>query len=207
MQTDTKINKKVNTVNKANKQNMLFITGIPASGKTTLAEKLAIELNAIVVNLDDVRDTIKNTEKYEKWISFYFNKDEEKYFNENSPDDRWQDLLDQSEAFFGVFKNEIDKYENEKQIVIFECVNLLPHLAHRYLDFPGVVLLGESYETILERNKKDPRWGHTEILQEIEARDFFYEQGSRYKSEAKKYNYPCFNSSDEAFEYCLNLLK
>jgi len=32
-------------------------------------------------------------------------------------------------------------------------------------------------------------------------------KGSRYKSEAEKYGYPCFNSSDKAFEYCMNLLQ
>jgi tRNA uridine 5-carbamoylmethylation protein Kti12 len=189
------------------KNKRLFITGIPASGKTTLANKLALELGAVVVSLDNAKDSFREDEKYEPWISFYYNKDEEKYITETTPDERWQDLVKQSEALFKIFKTEIDKYKDESRTVIFECVNLLPHIANKNLDFPGVVLLGENYETILERNRKSPRWGHTKELQEKETRDFFYNQGNRYKEEAEKYNYNYYNSADEAFKYCLNLLQ
>ncbi|HUD01592.1 MAG TPA: hypothetical protein VMR37_04650, partial [Rhabdochlamydiaceae bacterium] len=34
---------------------------------------------------------------------------------------------------------EINKYSDEERPVIFECVNILPHLAKRDLNFPGLL--------------------------------------------------------------------
>jgi hypothetical protein len=84
---------------------------------------------------------------------------------------------------------------------------MLPHLTKQDISFPGICLLGSSYEETLARNKKNPRWGQNDHLQELEAKTFFYIERPRYKSEAEKYGYPVFESSDEAFTYALKLLE
>ncbi len=99
------------------------------------------------------------------------------------------------------------KYKDESRPVIFECVNMLPHMVKRDLGFDGVVLIGASFEETLERNKKDPRWGNTLELQELEAKTFFYIQRPHYKEEALKYGYKTFERADEAVGYCLGILE
>jgi len=89
---------------------------------------------------------------------------------------------------------------------VFECVNMLPHLIKRDLSFDGVVLIGSSLEETLERNKKDPRWGNTPELQELEANTFFNIERPHYKEEALEYGYPIFERADDAVEYCLKIL-
>ena len=181
----------------------LFITDIPASGKSYLAKKLADSLGGIAVSLDDLREGLSNNKEYKKWTDFYLNQNEFEYLTKTSPTDQWSNLVAQSEALWPVFPAEIRKYENELRPVIFECVNILPHLAKRDLNFPGVVLVGKNFEEIFERNKKDPRWGSTVELQELEARTFFEVERPMYINEAKKYGYPVYESADEAFQHLL----
>lgn len=185
----------------------LFITGIPTSGKSYLAKKLADATGGIAVLLDDFRESLANvSEEYKKWADFYRNQDEELYYTTNTPDQMWNDLVKQSEGLWSGFIEKINEYEKETRPVIFECVNILPHLANRDLKFPGICLIGESYEETLERNKKDPRWGRTLHLQELEAKEFFYIQRPRYKEEANKYGLPIFENSNEAFKAALKIL-
>ena len=101
----------------------------------------------------------------------------------------------------------IKSYTNETKPVIFEGVNILPHLAKKYLPFSGVVIIGKSFEEILERNKKEPRWGKTEELQKLEAKAFFYGERPRYKNEAEKYGYLVFETADEAIKQSLKLFE
>ena len=185
----------------------LFITGIPTAGKSYLAEKLASEVNGIAVLLDDLRKPLKADEKYKKWVNFYWDQDEETYFTKTDPEQMWKNLVAQSEALWPAFLQKIQEYAAEKRPVIFECVNMLPHICYRDLDFPGICLIGSSYEQTFERNKKDPHWGKTLRLQELEAKMFFYVERPRYKSEAEKYGYPVFETSDDAFETALKFLK
>jgi 2-phosphoglycerate kinase len=184
----------------------LFITGIPASGKSYLAKELAVKTGGIVVSLDNAREKFFDDDYYKKWVMFYFYKNEKEYLTQTPPEELWDDLVKQSEALFPIFKSEIEKYHNETRPVIFECVNLLPHIADQELYFSGVVMLGDSFETILERNKKDPRWGETEELQELEAREFFYVERPRYKKEAEKYGYPTFENYKDALEEGIRMI-
>jgi len=177
----------------------LFITGIPTAGKSYLAHKLANEVGGIAVSLDDFREKLAKNPDYKKWIDFYINKNEEEYLTQTSDEDKWADLVAQSEGLWPAFLEEIKKYEKEEKLVIFESVNILPHLAKKDLDFTGIVLIGDSFENILKRNKQDPRWGNTEELQELEAKTFFYTERPKYKSEAKKYGYEVFESADDGF--------
>ncbi len=112
----------------------------------------------------------------------------------------------QSEGLWLGFMEKIDSYKNEKRPVIFECVNIMPHLAKCDLGFPGIVLIGRSYEETLKRIQGYPRWGNTPHLQEMEAKCFFFTERPHYKEEAEKYGYPVFETAEEAFQPALDLL-
>jgi len=184
----------------------LFITGIPTSGKSYLAKRLADKVGGVCVLLDDLREGLATDENYKKWTNFYLDRDEKRYLTNTSPEEQWNNLVTQSEGLWPAFIDGIEKYSNEEKPVIFECVNILPHLAKKDLDFAGIVLIGSSFELTLERNLKDPRWGNTKELQELEAKTFFFVERPKYKSEAEKYEYPVFEKAEDAFEYCLRLL-
>ncbi len=187
----------------------LFITGIPTAGKSYLAKKLASEINGISISLDDFRDELASDaqyKQYKKWINFYLDHDENVYLAETKPDVLWKNLVAQSEALWPAFVEKIHSYSSEEKPVIFESVNILPHLARKDLEFPGIVLIGFSYKKTLERNKKHPRWGNTTNLQELEAKTFFDIERPRYKAEAEKYEYPVFETADFAFEPALKFL-
>lgn len=176
----------------------IFIGGIPASGKSYLAAKLAKEAGTFHVNLDDLRKDMTKDPKLESWVNFYWNLDEKKYYEESSCDQLWQNLVNQSEAFWPFILEHIKKVQLEHSSAIFEAVNILPHLAKRDLNFTGVYLLGESEEVIFERNKKSPRWGNAEELQRLEAKFFFNCERKMYKKEAVKYGYKTYSSANDA---------
>ncbi len=190
----------------------IFITGIPTSGKSYLAKKLADTTGGIAVLLDDSRESLATvSSEYKKWTNFYIDQDEESYYTKTEPDKMWDNLVKQSEGLWPGFIEKINEYASEAKPVVFECVNILPHLASKDLGFPGVCLIGKSrsagYEQTLERIKKDPRWGRTPRLQELEAKSFFYVERPHYEEEAKKYGYLVFETADEAFEVALRFLR
>ena len=185
----------------------LFITGIPTAGKSYLAKRLAEEVGGVAVCLDDFREGLVEDEKYRKWVNFYLDQDEKSYLTESSPDVQWNNLVRQSEALWPVFIEKMFSYAEEQRPVIFECVNILPHLARRDLDFPGIVLLGSSYEEVLKRNVEDPRWGNTRDLQELEAKTFWEIERPRYKTEAERCRYPTYRSPEEAYTSGIQMLE
>jgi hypothetical protein len=63
-----------------------------------------------------------------------------------------------------------------------------------------------SYETTLERNQKEPRWGVTKELQELEAKEFFYDERPRYQAEAEQYGYPILEMPEEALPMIREIL-
>lgn len=192
---------------KKHKGKRLFITGIPTSGKSYLAKKLAEAVGGIALSLDDLRENLSQEEAYRSVVNFYLDQDEKTYLTETSPDDQWKHLVFQSEALWPAFLEEIERYVDEEKTVIFECVNMLPHLAFRDLYFPGVVLIGNTPEETLARTKESVRWGDTEELQKLEAKTFFLVERPRYKAEGEKYGYPIFESADEAFDATIDLLR
>ena len=85
--------------------------------------------------------------------------DEYTYYTTTSYDEQWQNLVQQSEGLWPGVLEQIHAYDAETKPVIFEGVNILPHLAHRDLpSFGGITLIGRSLEEVLERNKQAPRW-------------------------------------------------
>jgi len=179
----------------------IFITGIPTSGKSFLAKEIARRHDGIHVDLDQEREKMSHLHEYSEWVNFYSNKDEKKYFDSTTEQDRWDDLVKQSKNFLPYFLKKIAEYKNEEKFVIFECVNLLPELTFDKIDFPGIVLIGNSYEETLARLEEKSRWGSTKDLQELEAKQFYIEQGRRYKESAEKYGYKVFKNADEALGY------
>jgi 2-phosphoglycerate kinase len=184
----------------------LFITGIPTTGKSYLAKKLAEELGGVAVLLDNHREVLGNDERYKKWVEFYWNKDEKQYYSETPSEEQWKNLVDQSEALWPGFLEKINSYSEETKPVIFECVNMLPHFASQDLYFPGIVLVGDLYEKVLERNIAEPRWGATKELQEMEAKSFFFIERPRYIKEAERYGLQIFNGADDSYESAKKLL-
>ncbi len=185
----------------------IFISGIPTSGKSYLAEKVAQKTNSIHVNIDDLRSEMKKNPNLKHWVNFFWNKDEEKYWETITPEEHWNNLVKQSEAFWPIILEKIHEIKNLKRSAIFEGVNILPHLAHQDLDFPGIVLLGDSKQTVLGRCRENPRWGKTDELQKKEAKWFFVHEGTMYKKEADKYSYKAFSDFKKAEDELLRLLE
>lgn len=169
-----------------------FITGTPASGKSTLAKRISTKLGWKHIDIDKWRGEMCNDPLIKPWVEFFMNKDELKYWQETSPEEDFQNLVKQSEAFWPFILKEINKIIKSGEPAIFEAVNILPHLAKSDLSFDGIVLINNSPEVIFERIKKDPRWGETEELQKIESIRFV-EEAMFYKIEAEKYGYKVFD--------------
>ena len=116
-------------------------------------------------------------------------------------------MIKQSEALWPEIVIKIKDVIKSGKPAIFEGVNLLPHLIAKDLKFPGIILLGNSFEEIFERNKQEPRWGQTEELQKKEAEIFFYCEGPIYKRESEKYGLKTFSDIKEAERELLELMK
>ncbi|MDQ2933300.1 MAG: hypothetical protein M3Q80_02875, partial [bacterium] len=184
----------------------LCITGIPTSGKSYLAKKLAEQIGGKAILLDDFRGELSKNEHYNKWLNFYIDQNEKKYYTTTSPENQWKNLVQQSEELWPGFLEYIHTFKDETKPVIFECVNLLPHLVQKDLSFPQIVLIGTSYANTLSRIEKEHRWGTERYLHELEACSFFINERPHYKEEAQKFGLPFFESADDAFETALKLV-
>ena len=183
-----------------------FITGTPNSGKSTLAKKVTEAIGGIHVDIDNWRVEMWGDENIRPFVDFFKNKDEMEYWNNTSPEQDFQNLVEQSEVFWPVISKKIKNIINEGEPAIFEAVNILPHLAKRDLPFKGIVLINTSVEENYKRFKERPRWGDTEELQKIEA-ERFVQQAEFYRKEAEKYGYEVFEDSKEAEKYLIDSMK
>lgn len=185
----------------------VFIGGIPASGKSFLAKKIAEKTNAFHLDIDTLRSEMAEDPNLKPWVNFYWDQDEKIYLTETSCQEKWSNLVKQSETFWPFILGKINRAKQSHPVAVFEAVNILPHLAAKDLDFPGIFLIGETFEQIFERIKKSPRWGKTEELQKLEAEAFFYCERENYKREVEKYGFKTFTNSEEAEQELLRLLK
>ncbi len=192
----------------SDKPKRFFITGIPTAGKSWAGNLLANEMGAVHVEIDDIRATLQDDLRYSKWINFYFKLNEREYLKNLSPEQRWDDVVQQSEGLWPALEAKIKSYEDEPRPVVFEGVNLMPHLMKKYFpEFDGAVLLGPSFEKTLERNTQSPRWGFTKELQRLEAECFFYDERPRYAKEADAYGYPAFDTATEVYIHVQDIWK
>jgi hypothetical protein len=182
-----------------------FISGIPASGKSYLAAKIAKEVGALHIEIDRLRKEMSSDPQLKKWEMFFWNQDEAAYWKNTNCEQHWENLKNQSEAFWPIILKKINNVQISTKPAVFEGVNILPHLAAKSLKFPGVILLGGSLEDIFERNKREPRWGKTKELQRMEAEGFYNCERPIYKIEAEKYGYKTFFDVKEAEEELLKL--
>lgn len=186
--------------------NNVFISGIPASGKSYLAEKIVKARGVKHIDIDRLRQTMVQDPHLKPWVNFFWEKDEERYWANVTCEEHWENLKKQSEAFWPVIKKKVNEIISQGIPAIFEGVNILPHLAAKDFTFPGIFLLGESAEMIFERIKKDPRWGKTEALQRKEAEMLFLCERPKLEKEAKKFGFETFVDQDEAEKELLHLL-
>lgn len=186
--------------------NSVFITGIPTAGKSHLAKKVAETLGISWIKMDNVRDEMLKDPKIEPWVNFFWNIDETKYYPSTPADIQWQNIVNQSEAFWPRKKQRIEETLAQGTPTIFEGVNLLPHLM-KQLPVRGVVLLGTSEKETFKRLKAEPRWGNTEELQRLEADAFFNIERPHYAEEAKKYGYPAFSEPSDAEAELIKLIQ
>lgn len=183
--------------------NSVFISGIPTAGKTYLAEKIATKTQMKVVSVDSLRSEMLNDPKLEKWANFFWNQDEEKYYNETSCNEQWQNLVNQSEAFWPTI---LSKIAEIKKPFILEGVNVLPHLVKKDLQIDGVCLLVESEKIVFERLKVNSRWGNTDELKRTEAKAFYNCEGIKYKNEALEHGFQVFTNVNDAEEELLRMI-
>jgi len=203
----------------------LFITGIPTAGKSYLARKLLRETGGYCLETDNLRDDLAKDPEYSEWARFFKEENECSYYMNNDVEEQWNMLLEHHERLWPGVLKKIRDYESgriplksrlasvcRKPIVqsrplIFEGINLLPHLARKDLDFPGIVLIGKSLEEVKERNRMNPRWGSSERMIEMGARAFWFVERPHYIREARENGYPVFEETDEAYEAALAMLE
>ena len=183
----------------------VFITGIPTSGKTYLAQKMASRFGMIHVKVDDIIEEMIKDPLLKPWVNFFWDKEETHYLETTSYDEQWDHLVQQSEAFWPTIKKNIEDALAKGQPTIFEGVNLLPHLMQE-LSLQGIVLLGSTEEEMLKRLKEHPRWGNTEELQRRETKAFFGSDRPYYAAEAQRYGFPSFSDSHKAEEELVKMI-
>ena len=184
-----------------------FISGIPASGKSYLAAKIAKAIGILHVEIDEWQEEMKNDPELKKWVNFFWDQDEAEYWRTTNCDKQWENLKNQSEALWSATLKRIKDIQNSGKPAIFEGVNILPHLASQDLDFEGIILLGESFEKILERNEQNPLWGQTKELQRMEAEAHYNCERLKYKAEAEKYGFKIFADPKKAEEELLKIMR
>ena len=77
----------------------------------------------------------KNFGKTKMPIGWIFGTKMKRILGNNNASKHWNNLKNQSEAFWSVALKKFARYK-KKKVGIFEGVNILPHLAHRDLNFP-----------------------------------------------------------------------
>ncbi|MDP1629613.1 MAG: hypothetical protein Q8L57_03265, partial [bacterium] len=72
-----------------------FISGIPASGKSYLAGKVAKSTGALHFEIDDWREKFRK-DKNADWVDFFWNKNEAEYWRDTSCKEHWNNVVKQS---------------------------------------------------------------------------------------------------------------
>lgn len=185
----------------------LFITGIPAVGKSSLAKEIAREIKYNYVGIDDIRDNLEDDPQFKSWVTFFWDKDEKEYWRSAICKTHWNNLKKQSEILWPVIKKKIDSIIETRIPTIFEGVNLLPHLIQKDFPYSELVMLGNSQEEIFQTLLKESRWGETEELKLLEASWFFNCERNHYQEEAQKYNFQTADTYEAARHALLKMIE
>lgn len=202
----------------------IFITGIPTAGKSYLARRLVRETGGICLETDNLWETLAQDSRYRPGASFFLSADRSVSFADRDYETQWQILVRHHEQVWPGILDKIRDYElgriplkskiaarlrklfDAQRPLIFEGASLLPHLARRDLPFPGIVLIGRSFQDVLDRNREKPRWGASEKLQRLSAHSFWHVHRPHYIAEAERCGYPIFENADDAYAEALRLL-
>ncbi len=117
---------------------LILLCGLPGAGKSTLAKKLAVELQATVMSPDQ--------EMYERGISFF----DEKARAEIEAE-QWQKALDQARSGSNVILENGFWGREERDKLRLEAHSLGLRIELRYLDVP----FEELWRRVDARNKKE----------------------------------------------------
>lgn len=185
----------------------VFITGCPGSGKSTLAKKVAKKTGATHIYIDGLKKIMRKDKKLKPWVEFFYKIDEEKYWKENSKSKHWQNMVQQSEAFWPRVRRIIKSFQEKNELLIVDGSNVMPHLVKQdFPDMKGIVLLPPSRKELFIRLQQEPRWSRVnKRLQAIEAKRYWQEAKS-YKKMALKHGYKSFNDFDKAVDYLVGEL-
>lgn len=212
-------------MSKATSHPKLFITGIPTAGKSYLAHRLMDLTGGYCLETDNLYEELAFDPRYEKWARFFEENNEYTYYTENDPEKQWTILSEMHEKLWPGVLERIRAYEkgeiplksriagfcrkprSSKRLLIFEGINILPHLAKKDLDFPGVVLVGKSFEEVLERNQERPRWGKTAEMIRMGAHAFWSIERPHYLAEAESYGYRIFEDADDAYKEIIKMFE
>lgn len=149
-----------NNKNTPNPKIMVCFSGIPGSGKTTLAEKLEKQLQAIRISNDDIRTIIESSGVTER-------------------DEREE----AKEKFLDWFLNEVQIWPNGLLIMDSSIDRRFDDIKRRFNEYRlYVISLGISRELAIKRMKK--RQGHRAKLQPmIDTMDKWIEDKRRFDNE------------------------
>jgi len=177
-----------------------FIGGPPTSGKSHLASTFAKDsgLDILHVKTDSLRNNIDNPE-LKKWVDFFRDQDEEKYWSNTSPLKHLENFVKQNTILWPSLLKEFQRLMDTHKHIIFEGVSILPNLARRDLNFDGLYLIPTDIESVYTRLLAHRRWGSTEKLKRIEAEMFFYHETPFFEKAARQYGYPVFADYSEAY--------
>lgn len=186
----------------------IFISGIPCSGKTTLARRIHQLTGVHMIEGDGIRGDIGNQNSdtlARDWANFFKNQNEEQYWKKTKCDEHINNLKKQCKTIWPYF---VERIKQVNEPFIIEGVNILPHLAYQDFDFPGIVLLRKSREDIYQTIKGSPYWStENNTLQKKEAEILFFWEAPFYEEEAKEYGYNVFTDLNKAEKEILNLMK
>jgi len=106
----------------------IFLSGVPGTGKTTLAMKLAERLKIDqVVSTDTIRFVLRGVSDEKKNpILFSVSHDSWRYFGEKNAQNIWKGFCAHCELFFPVMIYMIKKSFEEGRSIIFEGVHITP---------------------------------------------------------------------------------
>lgn len=180
-----------------------FIGGTPAAGKSYLARKFIekSKLKIEYIEMDTLREKFARDPALDYWVKFLESKDELKYWNKVTAKEHLDNMIAQSEAFWPEIVKKVKSIQRNNEHAIFEAVNILPHLAYKDFDFPGLFLVQDDVNELRKRLETNPRWGESKELIELEAKFFTEWEGEYIKREAKEYKYPVFDESEDAEKY------
>ena len=185
--------------------NSVFIGGVPAAGKSFLADKISKKYGINHVEVDKIRGAIDKLE-LTQWVNYFRDQDPEEYWQKTKSKEHCQNVIKQTEMLWPEMLNSIKTILEKGETTIFESRNFLPHLV-KDLSIPGIFILPESIDILRVRNKIRPRWIKEGIDLQESLLEAFMCESKIIAEEAREHGYKAFSNSLDAERELLNLLQ